>query len=310
MPTVVIPTYGRPGPLIDCIRSLIEGKQQPCEIIVVGREGDASTKDALVLAQQLCAGRTALRTAWVTEAGHIPPVEKGLALASSPIVAVVDDDVTVTPEWLGHLSAAFEDPSVGVAGGRVLTEGAQPPRCKGKPGCNSWYGKHWGNVTSLNGDRPIEVQGVAEGNWAWRRDLLASLKFDNVLNFDDASMYGLDLCLQAQARGSRVIYEPRAVVFHHPAPRPRGLERADRPRRNFSYARNYTYIMLKHLPWWRRPIFLAWWFLIGERGAWGLAALLVDALTGRVPRLPDIWGTVTGKFEGLRLATSGVRSHG
>jgi len=308
--TVVIPTYRRPGLVVECIRSLVEGAQQPHEIIVVGRKGDTPTEGALVRAQELCRGKTALRADWVTQPGHLPPVQEGFELASGEIVAFVDDDVTVTADWLGHLLAPFSDPSVGVVGGRLIAPTSQPARLKGKPGCISWYGKHWGNVARLQGDSPVEVQGVMECNWAWRRDLLTSLKFDPILNFDDAIMYGLDLCLQAKGKGLRVIYEPRALVYHHVAPRSPSLDRADRPRRIFSYTRNYTYIMLKHLPWWRWPIFMAWWFLIGERSGWGLAAVLADSLAGRLPPFGDVWGALTGKVEGILVSASGARAHG
>jgi hypothetical protein len=296
--------------LVECIRSLVEGVQRPQEIIVVGRNGDSLTEDAFAETQTLCAGRTTLRAGWVKEAGHLPPVEKGLALASGAIIAIVDDDVTVTADWLGYLLGPFTDPSVGVVGGRVIMPGGHPPQLKGRPGCNSWYGKHWGNVSSLQGDSPIEVQSVMECNWAWRRDLLVLLKFDPILNFDDASMYGLDLCLQAASMGFRVVYEPRALVFHHVAPRVPSLDRADRPKRAFSYARNYTYIMLKHLSWWKRPIFLLWWVLIGERGSWGLAAVLADTLAAQLPRPSDVWGAFTGKIAGIVLSVSGASAHG
>ena len=170
--TVVVPTYRRPGPLLECIRSQVVGAQRPHEIIVVGRDGDTATRDALVQAQELCADRTALRVGWVTNPGHLPPVENGLKLASGEIVAFVDDDVTVGADWLGRLLAPFADPSVGVVGGQVITPGSQTFRFRGRPGCNSWYGKHWGNVSSLQGDSPLEVQSVIECNWAWRRSLL------------------------------------------------------------------------------------------------------------------------------------------
>lgn len=308
--SVVVPTYRRPVPLIACVRSLVGGSRQPSEIIVIGREDDTTAREALAQAQQLCADKTAFRAGWVTKPGHVPPVQKGLALASSGIVAIVDDDVTVTPEWLGHLLAPFSDPSVGVVGGQVITPASAPPRLKGKPGCISWYGKHWGNVASLEGLSPIDVQAIMEGNSAWRRELLASLKFDPVLNFDDAAMYGLDLCLQAASRGYRVLYEPRALVYHHAVPRAPELDRADRPRRIFSYARNYTYIMLRRLPWWRRPIFLAWWFLIGERGGWGMGAAMVEILRGHFPQPRQLWSALRGKVVGILLTGSGAHVHG
>src|SRR5690242_11854921 len=91
--TVVIPTYRRPVSLIECIRSMVDGSQQPNEIIVVGRDDDGPTKEALFRVHELCAGKMLTHTGWVTEPGHIPPVKKGLELASGEIVCFVDDDV-------------------------------------------------------------------------------------------------------------------------------------------------------------------------------------------------------------------------
>jgi GT2 family glycosyltransferase len=112
------------------------------------------------------------------------------------------------------------------------------------------------------------------------RVLVASLEFDPVLNFDEATMYELDLCLQAKERGFRVIYEPRALVYHHTAPRAPELDRQEHGYRLYCYCRNYTYIILKRLSFWRRVVFLGWYFLIGERDAWGLGSLAFDKLSG------------------------------
>jgi GT2 family glycosyltransferase len=308
--TVVIPTFRRPLVMAECIRSLLDGAELPREIIVVGRQGDTATEEAIAKIEGLCREKTSFQAVWVTERGHLPPIEKGLRMASTDIVAFVDDDVTVTKEWLGHLRAPFTDPTLGVLGGQVITPSSPPAVLKGRPGCVSWYGKHWGNVSSRKDGTPVEVQGVTECNWAWRRSVLASLKFDPVLNFGDACMYGLDLCLQAREKGSRVVYDSRALVYHHPAPRSPDLNRDDRPHRIYGYTRNYTYIMLKHLPWWRWPFFMSWWFLVGERSGWGVAAVLADALRGRLPPFRDVWSALRGKIEGILTSTSGLRARG
>jgi GT2 family glycosyltransferase len=255
---------------------------------------------------ELCEGRTTLRVAWVTEPGQPLAVKTGLKLASGEIVAEVDDDATVASDWLEHAVAHFSDSSVGVVGGRVITPAYPPPRLKGKPGRTSWYGRHWANVGSMEAERPIDVESVMEGNWAWRRSLLTSLRFDAVLNFDDALMWGLDLCLQAVALGFRVVYTPSALVYHYPAPRDSTLDRADRPRRVFAYCRNYTYIMLKHLSWWRRCFFLAWWFLVGERGGWGFAVFMADWLLGGKPATQELAAALRGKIRGLRCWLDGA----
>jgi hypothetical protein len=61
---------------------------------------------------------------------------------------------------------------------------------------------------------------------------------------------------------------------------------------------------------WRRPIFLAWWFLIGERASCGLASMLGDTLTGRPPRARHVWSTLKGKAEGILVAGSKAAGHG
>ncbi len=140
-----------------------------------------------------------------------------------------------------------------------------------------------------------------ECNWIWHRGLLRSIEFDPILNFDDASMYGLDLCLQARRRGFRVLYDPRVVVYHHLAPRTQELDRAGRHDRAFTYCRNFTYIMLKRLPWWRKPIFLTWWIVVGERGGWGIGALAADTLLRGIRDDRHVVSSMLGKIEGARL---------
>ena len=161
--------------------------------------------------------------------------------------------------------------------------------------------KNLGNLGSVTGPTPIEVDSVMEGNCIWRRALLADLEFDPILNFDDASMYGLDLSLQAKKRGFKVIYDPRAMVYHHPAPRAPELRRQERGPRLYCYCRNYTYIIMKRCSIWRRLVFLGWWFFIGERDAWGLGSLVFDTLSAEWGKNRHVAQAWRGKIDGLRL---------
>ena len=299
--SVVIPTYRRPAALLECLQSLLRGTVQPTEIIVAGRQGDTETEQAVADFSVSLSPEINFHPVWVTVPGHIPPVEAGIHSASCELVAVIDDDVTVESDWLEKTLPHFSDPAIGVVGGRVIVPGVPVPRLKGKPGRVSWYGKHWGNVASMEGENTVEVDTVMECNWIWRRDLLLSLQFDPILKFDDSSMYGLDLTLQAKEKGFRVAYDPRIVVLHHVAPRAEELDRANRPRRIYSYCRNYTYIMLKRSPWWRRPIFLGWWFLIGSHGAWGPVGLAADVLIRGRRTDRHSGAAFRGMLEGARI---------
>jgi GT2 family glycosyltransferase len=296
---VVVPTYQRPQMLRACVESLLAAERRPDEIVIAGRKGDQATRD--VVRQLQAESAVQIRDTWVTQPGHIPPVRAGASAATADIVAFVDDDVTVTLEWLRYLVSNFDSHLVGVAGGRVVVPGAAAPALKGRPGQIAWYGKHWGNIGSVEAAQPMDVASLMEGNWAWRRELLLSLEFDSLLNFDDASMYGLDLCWQARKKGYRVVYDWRALVYHHAAPRVAELDRADRPRRLYSYARNFTYIQLKHLPGWRKPFFLTWWFLVGETGAWGIGPAIPQWLFNGEQRRCEVRRAFAGKLDGLRL---------
>jgi GT2 family glycosyltransferase len=299
--SVVIPTYRRPGALIDCFRSLLQGTLRPAEIIIAGRQGDTETEQALLALSSQANAVVPVRPVWVTTPGHIPPVEAGIHSALSELVAIIDDDVTVERDWLEKICVHFSDANIAVVGGRVIVPGVPLPRLKGKPGLVSWYGRHWGNVGGLEGQTTIDVDMLMEGNWTWRRDVLLSIQFDPLLNFDDASMYGLDLSLQAKEKGFRVVYDPKIVVYHHVAPRAPEMDRADRARRIFGYCRNYTYILLKRWPWWRRPVFLGWWFLIGSHGAWGPGGLAVDYLIHGRRTDRHSGAAIRGKIEGARI---------
>lgn len=304
--SVVIPTYMRPSALEQCVLSLRGLDVKPDEIVIAGRKGDSETAKMIHDLQSEPSTGPRLRDVWVSIPGHIPPVCEAMQAATGEIVAIVDDDVTVPREWLGLLVANFEaDSRVAVVGGRVSVPDQLPPPLKGLPGRLTWYGRLWANLGNLPGSEPIDVVAVQECNWAWRKSVVQTLEFDMILNFDDASMYGLDWCLQAQALGYRVVYDPRAAVWHHTAPRAPELDRADSVRRAISYCRNYTYIMMKHLPVWQQLAFLAWWLLIGERGGWGLAVAAADAVVNRrLNRREEIAASLRAKMTGIRLAVA------
>lgn len=293
--SVIIPTWQRAPWLERCLTALEAQTRRLNEVIVVGRAEDTA-------AQEVVAQHAQLPVRWVEvdRPGHVAPVKRGLEEAQGEIVAFLDDDTEPEPGWLSAIIAPFEDPRVACVGGRVVVQGI---RAKVLPdaGRVRWYGRHIGNVGQREDPHPVDVDGVMECNWAWRRSVLSTLTFDPILDFDDASMFGLDLCLQARRAGYRVLYQPEARIVHHVAPRDPSLERSDRVRRTYAYNRNYTYIALKHLRGPRRLAFLAWWWGIGERGAYGLAKGLADLIIQGAQVWPLVRASFEGKREGIRL---------
>lgn len=296
--SVVVPTWLRAAWLERCLRALARQHRPIQEVLVVGRAEDT---DASVVTRTIGESATfPIHWLEVERAGHIAPVRRGLEEATSDIVAFVDDDTEPEPSWLGALLEAFSDNGVGCVGGRVLTPGFVG-KVRSDAGRVRWYGQAIGNVGAREGVIPVRVHSVMESNWAWRRAVLKSLEFDPVLDYDDATMYGLDLCLQADRFGYRTIYQPSARVTHHLAPRDADLDRADTQRRARAYSRNSTYVSLKHLNVARRAVYLAWSWLIGERGSYGLLLVPVDVLSGRRDVLALARASFEGKWEGMRV---------
>ena len=296
---MVIPTWQRAAWLERALAAVARQEPLPSEIIVVGRAEDPEARAVVESRREQTA--CSLRWAEISLPGHVAPVRRGLKEAQGDVVIFLDDDAEPEPGWLSALVKPFADPDVACVGGRVITDGFQGT-VRDDAGRTRWYGRFIGNVAALDVAASIEVDGVTECNWAWRSQVLRAVNFDPVLDFDDGSMYGLELCLQAKAKGYRVVYEPKARVLHHAAPRDPALDRGDRPRRAFAYSRNYTYLALKHLRGsGRRIAFLGWWWLLGERGSYGLGKAAADVLLGRNGVVREARASLAGKREGLRL---------
>lgn len=291
--SVVLPTWRRAPWLDRCLRGLAGQTRPPGQVLVVGRSDDHAAQDVVQVWKQ----RASFPLRWleIAAAGHVAPVRHGLQAADRDVVAFLDDDAEADPGWLAALLRPFKDERVACVGGRVFTPGWDG-KVHSDAGRLRLYGKYVGNVGALDTPTAVMVHAVMEGNCAWRTAILRQLHFDPVLDFDDASMYGLDLCLQAATMGYRVMYEPGARVLHHAAPREERLDRKNRAPRNFTYSRNYTYIALKHLRGLRRALFYGWWWLVGERGSYGA----VKAAAGLALHGPRTWVDVAASFAGKR----------
>jgi O-antigen biosynthesis protein len=296
--SVVVPTWRRAPWLDRCLGGLASQTTPPGQVLVLGRSDDDAARDVV----QAWLQRVSFPVRWVEIAasGHVAPVRHGLQAADRDVVAFLDDDAEPDPVWLAALLGPFEDDRVACVGGRVFTPGSNGIVHR-DAGRVRLYGKYVGNIGALDSPAAVAVDAVMEGNCAWRAGVLRRLRFDPVLDFDDASMYGLDLCLQAATLGYRVVYEPAARVLHHAAPRDGALDRRDRPPRNFTYSRNYTYIALKHLRGVRRALFYGWWWLVGERSSYGAVKAAADLALRGPGTWVDVAASFAGKREGVRL---------
>jgi cellulose synthase/poly-beta-1,6-N-acetylglucosamine synthase-like glycosyltransferase len=128
-----------------------------------------------------------------------------LALATTELVAFLDDDATADPDWLRRLLAPFADPHVVAVGGAPVPAYAKPPP-RWFPAEYNWvFGCAYKGLPNTAGPA-LRLIGA---NMAVRRDDLRAIA-------SLGSMEDMEICHRLLARSPRnvLIYEPRAIVHH------------------------------------------------------------------------------------------------
>ncbi|HTI14606.1 MAG TPA: glycosyltransferase [Dictyobacter sp.] len=140
----------------------------------------------------------------------------GLAVASSELIAFLDDDATAEPDWLAYLLRCCEDSDVLGAGGMVEPHwiGARP----------AWLPTefYWviGCSYQLSMDHPIEVRNPYGGCTCIRREVFTTVGgFRNGIGRIGARPLGgeeTELAIRAKQRWPqrKFLYEPRAMIKH------------------------------------------------------------------------------------------------
>lgn len=141
----------------------------------------------------------------------------GAGVAKAQVVAFLDDDAEAAPDWLERLAELYDDPDVLAVGGRV-----EPLWEAGRPG---YFADEldWIVGCTYHGMPKVaaEVRNVIGANMSFRAEVLERVGgFNPSLGRQDGLPYGCEeteLCIRAVmgAPGSRVVYEPAALVHHH-----------------------------------------------------------------------------------------------
>ena len=158
--SVIIPTKDRPGAAANAVRSVMAGEWQAFELFVIDQSADDTTAEAL--ADFRSDPRFGYHRNRRPGVGAASSRNLGVALSSGPLLAIIDDDVTVQPDWLDNIIAEFEaDPALQFICGKLTAppdDGRQgyTPAFDARPGISRWQ-------------MPIEAAGA---NFSMRRSLL------------------------------------------------------------------------------------------------------------------------------------------
>ncbi len=303
--SVVVPTYRRPDYLARCVASLAAQERIPDEIVVISRDSDAGTNAKI---DELAKGLAPIRFVhgFVSQAGFLPPIRRGIELSKGDVVAFIDDDAEAFPDWTRRLLAPYSVDDVGGVGGRCINifNGipATYPVAK-EVGRLYWYGRGVGNMyRDVSFDEPRDVDFLLGGNMSYRRSILTDVGLDPVIGNNVAVHWELDVGLKVKKAGFRIIFDPMVRVNHYSAPREIEGMRSINTEGVYWSNFNYAYLMMKHLTPIGRVAYLAHTFLIGGTTSSGIAHLGYLAITRRTidwrrDLVPSMLGRASGVAE-------------
>ncbi len=273
--TVIIPTYGRPESLEDCLNGFKKQLRLADEILVIVRDTDNLTWEFL---EKFNTESLPLKILTVKITGVVAAMNLGLDFSRGDIVCFIDDDAVPHNDWLAKIEAHFlADPELAGVGGRdLLYRGQQlvegEKQVVGKLQC---FGRMIANhERGVGAAREVDfLKGV---NMSYRHAAIKNRHFDNRMKGTGAQVhFEVAFCLPLRRAGLKLIYDPQIVVDHYWA------ERFDEDRRDrfnpvafFNEVHNETLAILEYFPPHRRIIFAIWSILVGTRRAFGLVQLI------------------------------------
>jgi len=272
----VIPHWNRRELLVALLESL-RVQERPFDEIIVADNG--SSDDSAEAAER--AGARVVRLG--RNLGFAAAVNRGIEAAQTDWVAILNNDVTLEPDWLGALLEAASRENAWFATGKTLRTGAPgaidgtfDEISRGACACRCGSGKPDGPL--WNQPRPIRFAPMTAA--LFRRDL-----FREVGPLDESFgsyLEDVEFGLRCALAGRGGVYAPAAVA-HHRGSATRGEWHSDTVRQ---IARNQVLLAAKHLR--GQPRFP----LVAGQLLWGLVAF----------RHGRGWSYLRGKIGGLRAA--------
>ena len=255
MPTAVIPTWNRRDLLLNLFESLRAQTRPFDEIIVVD---NGSTDDSAELAER--AGAKVLRLG--RNMGFAAAVNRGIEAAETDWVAILNNDVTLEPDWLEKLLAEPEDAwfatgKILQAADRSLVDGAFDEISRGA--CASRCGSGKPDGPTWNQVRRIRLAPMTAA--IFRRQL-----FRDVGLLDEtfgSYMEDVEFGLRCAMAGREGLYVPSAIAYHRGSATLGGWSKDT----VWRIARNQVLLAVKHFQGQPR------WPIVAGQVLWGLLAL-------------------------------------
>ncbi len=303
---VLVTTYRRPKDLIRCLQGLAKQTRLPDDVVVVAREDDRETLDAM---REFDVAPLQFRIVTVDQPGLVYARNAGCDACRTDVFCMTDDDAVPTPDWTRLILEHFRrDARLGGVGGRDRCfdgESFDDGRAD-IVGKVQWFGRVIGNHhLGYGAARYVDV--LKGANMSYRAEAMAGVRVDTRLRGSGAQpAEDMNFSLSVKRAGWKLLYDPAVLVYHY-------VGRREEARyysgvipltevtgfRNFAF--NKMIAMWDYMPPWQRAVFVAWSLLIGT----GVSPGIVQAIRF-TPRLGlGSWHRFAveqqGKFAALRV---------
>jgi len=236
--SIIIPTYNRSDVFKRCLEHIEKLNYQPYEVIIVDASSNNETR-------RMIAEYNKIKYIKIDSSKRQQCRQRniGIQKAKGEIVAFLDDDSLVYPDWLDEIVSAYSfSDNVGGVGGRALRgehiywDGKTPiGRIKNDGFLTEGFDGDPGGI--------IEVDHLIGCNMSYRKDVL-----DKIGNIDERFGYGgrweTELAIRVKKAGYKILYNPKAVVNHLGAAR-EGVKRFSLIYQ-YRMNRNHMYMLVKN----------------------------------------------------------------
>jgi GT2 family glycosyltransferase len=240
--TVIIITRNRPKVLSDCLDHLANQSYAYFETFVVDSSDNYDTRDLLT-------SWPAIHYLSIWDGRNNMPSARNLGLSHTrgDIVAFIDDDSMVFPNWLENIVSGYSGELIGGVGGRILDN-----FIKVDPN-DTRIGKVFPDGTVVQNfsrsiENPIIVEWFGGCNMSFRRSILNDLggfdpKYGGSNSYED-----VDMSTRVRKAGYQLMLIPSAVVDHIFAPRVAGVVTRDyeNPNVRYHFIHNRAYYVTKN----------------------------------------------------------------
>lgn len=199
--SLLIATYNRADLLDETLRSVLEGATELPDQIVVVHGGSDHTP--VVVARHAARHPRLIDLVEIVNRGLSHAQNVGWPSCRGEIVATLDDDVEVAPDWVACIRASHRaHPNAGGIGGKICNRNTASVAARFEQA----------RVFDIEGSGVVKVRTVAGVNMSYKRAVMAL-----VGPFDEKLPSGMDVDYnwRVALAGYDILYDPSIVLTHH-----------------------------------------------------------------------------------------------